>query len=617
MAVSRVHSLEVEEAPAPTSTLFDPDEIVSTALVDGAPQVLSRFRDRRWLLTTRTTNVRQSGSTLDFGVLPECFRADMKVMILSYQRCGRRGRTPPSSAWLCKVFMTARPFLRHLVSCGVSSFSEVTSEVCLTYVEACRRARARRRDSLLALGTLELRFLTVEVLFDLSHFLKAPFAEHPWPESGARVLAGRVGENAPSAAAAKTHIIPDEILASLFQASHEAIQDADRLLDIRDKLEAIRGRDKSPSGWKGIVSANALLDNLGWEGGVRRLKKEIGYLRTACYIVIASVSGCRNHEIAHLTTGCYFSTVDEDGDRFWWIRSKTSKTRRAECDWLVPPVAIEAIKTLERWAEPYQADIREEIAALRRISPRDPRLSEIRRHESALFLSGHGARYRTMTAPYLDTLLPEFAQKHSIAWSPKTHQFRRTFAVYAARSNFGDLRYLKEHFKHWSIDMTLLYAANEQQENDLYAEVFDVLDEMREGLVGQWLRPDSPLSGGAGRRITWFRGNEPIAMRISHRDLIRTVSEGVHIRSTGHGWCTADSGIGCVGSGTTDETRCSQCTHGVIGLAHSNFYLQMYRDLQGLLRVDDIGEAGLIRVRRDLERCRLVLSDLGINVPHD
>ncbi|MDB5935350.1 MAG: hypothetical protein JWQ01_2694 [Massilia sp.] len=49
--------------------------------------------------------------------------------------------------------------------------------------------------------------------------------------------------------------------------------------------------------------------------------------------------------------------------------------------------------------------------------------------------------------------------------------YKRLTACYAARSQFGDLRYLRDHFKHWSLDMTLGYAMNESQEMELYLEI--------------------------------------------------------------------------------------------------------------------------------------------------
>ena len=40
-----------------------------------------------------------------------------------------------------------------------------------------------------------------------------------------------------------------------------------------------------------------------------------------------------------------------------------------------------------------------------------------------------------------------------------SHRFRRTFASYVVHHKLGDLRYLRDHFKHWSLEMTVLYLS--------------------------------------------------------------------------------------------------------------------------------------------------------------
>ncbi len=43
-------------------------------------------------------------------------------------------------------------------------------------------------------------------------------------------------------------------------------------------------------------------------------------------------------------------------------------------------------------------------------------------------------------------------------WPLASHPFRRNFAHFVAKSDLGDLNQLREHFGHWSIEMTMLYA---------------------------------------------------------------------------------------------------------------------------------------------------------------
>lgn len=93
-----------------------------------------------------------------------------------------------------------------------------------------------------------------------------------------------------------------------------------------------------------------------------------------------------------------------------------------------------------------------EIAARRAADPRDLEIAEAFRHRGAVFLGmteRKSKQVRTPTASQWNKALKGFASRCGLEWNLANHQFRRKFANYAARSRFGDLRYLREHFKHW------------------------------------------------------------------------------------------------------------------------------------------------------------------------
>lgn len=93
--------------------------------------------------------------------------------------------------------------------------------------------------------------------------------------------------------------------------------------------------------------------------------------------------------------------------------------------------------------------------------------------------------------------------------------------------------------------------------------------------------------------------------------MLKAIAKSTAIRSNGHAWCTADDG-GCVGN-TLDRTRCGNgCSNAVIGPGHTPIYQRLYDDLKELLHCPDIGEGGRLRVERDLNRCRDVLTQLGM-----
>ncbi len=205
------------------------------------------------------------------------------------------------------------------------------------------------------------------------------------------------------------------------------------------------------------------------------------------------------------------------------------------------------------------------------------------------------------------------AEGCGLDWNLASHQFRRKFANYAAHSQFGDLRYMREHFAHWSMDMTLGYAMDEDWgqhlDIELYSDIQAELEDIKFSVVDTWME-DEPLAGGYGRSIKrWRRDPANLAIFKSHASMVTSISESTAIRSNGHAWCTA-SDDRCIGN-TLERTRCGDCHNAVIGRSHIGVYQRLYDNLKGLLDCNDIGDGGRQRILRDLQRCRDVLVQLG------
>lgn len=592
--------------------------IISFQEIDGHWIVLSRYGEDRWQFVGHPTNRMPSEQAIDFCKIPEEYRATMKAVIYRYVRRGRAGQKRPSARGILKLESDARPFLRHLARLGVTRLADVTPAICAVYIDICKRHRTARHNQPLKSSSLEHRFGAVEALSELSQYTNDPMPSHPWSGTSPAHLAGRTGAGT-GKRAETTPLIPDEVFTALFQRAWSIVQNGNALLDLRDKMGtggAIRTDDATPldGPFKRRLRRN------GWTTGAGGFRKSLRELRTAAYIVVASVSGCRNHELAFIKSGaCYSTEASPTGTdnvdqtiTFWWMQSQSIKTDAGHTEWMVPEAAVLALRMMERWAAPYQAMIRAEIAERRAANPFDPEIVEAQRHENAVFLAISPCKknqVRTMSCGAWRLSLRAFARECELTWSLAPHQFRRKFANYAARSQFGDLRYLREHFKHWSLDMTLGYALNESQEMNLYIEIQDELDDIKAGVVGTWLQPEEPLAGGYGKNLIAWRGKEAVVVFKDHRQMVRALSSSTPIRSNGHAWCTADDDR-CIGN-DMERTRCSNCDNAVIGKRHARLYKGLHDHLEEVLRCDDIGEAGLNIVRRDIERCREVLTSLG------
>lgn len=618
MSAASTSAVRISAHPRDLRGLVDRERdalIISRRTIEGRCIVLSRYADSRWHLAGQPTNRTPADQTVNFDVILPVWRETMKAILYRYLCRGREGQKRPSPRAVVKLFRDACPFLRHLDRLGITRLADVTPMVCAVYADACRSQRqpepAGGRP--LKASSLGHRFGAVEAMHELSQHTDDAMALHPWPGTSATHLAGLTGRGS-GYRGGQTPLMPDEVFTELFQRAWSLIEDADALLDLRDELIVVRqamGRDL-----RGMASPaeREVVRRWGW-AGTSEYRSALLELRTACYVVVASLSGCRNHELAFVEAGACYSTdvsgaPDDEPQVCWWLRSHSTKTGEGRTQWMIPEAAVTALRVMERWARPYQALIDAEIAGRRSVDPSDSEIAEAERHRRAVFLAATPLKrnqVRTMSGQMWNLALKAFAKKCGLSWDLTSHQFRRKFANYAARSQFGDLRYLREHFKHWSMDMTLGYALNEAQETALYAEIEGELDDIKAGVVDTWLNPDVALAGGYGRNITSWR-TQAVTIFKDHRQMVRALADSTAIRSNGHAWCTADDNL-CVGN-DLERTRCSDCNNAVIGPQHAPLYEGLYDHLKEVRDCDDIGNGGLNVVRRDMDRCRRVLVAL-------
>ncbi|MFJ3523570.1 integrase [Pseudomonas sp. NPDC090203] len=590
--------------------------IITATQVDGQWVILSRYGDDIWHLDGFASNRASYQKRLDFSRVPPAFRAVVKAMLYRYLRRGRQEAGQPKGTTVRQMFNDSMPFLRHLEILKIDRLSAVTPMVCTAYVSACKAHRQTRRSKgkPLSQGALRTRFIAVEALHQLSQYTDDPMPLHPWPDTSGMAMAGLIGQETQGG---KTPLIPDDVFCALFEQAYQQVDRGHHLLNLRDELDAISAQRKTLSTEGLYWAKNRHLSTSGWEGGLKALNKAVLDLRTACYIILASTSGCRNHELANLQSGAVHRTEDDEGIIYHWMRSRSDKTDAGIHDWMIPEAAVRALRLMERWSAPYQAMIAVEIVQRRRANPLDPQISEAQKERHSVFLGAYpneNNRVRTLSNTTWGLNLQNFAKRCGLSWKLTSHQFRRKFANYAAHSRFGDLRYLKEHYAHWSMDMTLGYAMDEawgqHLDLELYAEIEAEMEDVKVSVVDDWLG-DKPLAGGYGRALKhWQRDPQNLLIFKDRASMVKSIAESTAIRSNGHAWCTADND-GCVGN-SLDRTRCGDCNNAVINARHAPIYLRQYNELKELLDCQDIGEGGRQRVERDLTRCRDVLIQLGV-----
>ncbi|WP_318437874.1 tyrosine-type recombinase/integrase [Photobacterium leiognathi] len=452
---------------------------------------------------------------------------------------------------------------------GLTAF---TSNAYVKYVNTLTSKQQGEIKPLVA-GSKANKFLALEDLYrycEAFDFVK----EHPWSESSASEQAGHVGEALQEARKKpKTLIIPDEVLIPLCQLTKSYLDRADEILASKGKKESL-------------------------------------LLRDSCIFWLLLTTGMRIHEVLGIKRGAYRSETKDD-TTYYYIETVSEKTHTGLAEWIAPQIATEAIDILGQLSAPLQAQLERdlvkakasndhsEVHRLEQISDHICLSKSLRKKNAITILSG------TTISNYR---LPNLCKQIGSDWNLSSHQFRRTFANYAVHSELGDLRALKDHFKHWSITMTALYAFNDNLDAELFEELLREKYLVEEEIKQDWFELDSPIAGGGmAQKIKKVRQDgEHIKVFGSLQNMAKAYSSSIPIRSTGIAWCTND-----------DECRCDKsedCEHGIVDKRHLPYWEGMLVQQMKLMQLDDIGEAGRAAAQKGMERCEKVLTALGVDV---
>lgn len=608
---------EQQEAPKPSkdnvalmrATQGSLTGIVSfIKLSNGHYHVLSRFEDDTWEFPAShfPSGTKKTQRKFNFTTIAN---DSMKAMAKWCVWCKLSRGVAASSLGIAlsniKSFFAWISASETLTQQGLNAFS------AQAYVAHVDEIKIKRKGQLkpLSKGTKTQRFLALETLYQHCNafdFVK----EHPWHESSACEQAKLVGKaRQDSRNKAKTPIIPDEVLLPLCRYTSDFLDRANELLDLRYKLDKFEATGKSAQHQRAqkrkyLQSLSAEFDKLD------EFNEALLLLRDSCIFWLLLTTGMRIHEIVGIKRGAY-RTESKDGETYYYIESVSDKTHTGLAEWIAPQRAVDALKILGRYSEPLQARVERDLAEAKANNNH----AEVERLEE---VSGKVCLAHSLLTSEITVLsttaitnvrLPNLCDINNVDWNLSSHQFRRTFANYVVHSELGDLRALKDHFKHWSITMTILYAQNDGLDYELFEEMLRERYWVEEQIKSDWFDLDSPITGGAiAERIMQVRGDEEhIKAFKTRKDMVNAYSSNIPIRSTGIGWCTNDDD-GCMGG------KCDECEHGIVDKNNLNHWEGMLIQQVKLSEVDDIGESGKAAVAKGMERCERVLTSLGVDV---
>ena len=578
--------------------------ITSVKLNDGSFHALSRYGDNIWYLPSSmfSAGISKGHRKINFSLVPVVFQEPLRQCLAIYILNGIEGRALPKGNTIQSFFFAIISFLTWLNSRNIKKLNEVTQLTTQQYVQYCKQKK-NKNDEFISNYTLLEYFVAVENLHFLSKSLDYPL-QHPWPNSSSNYLAGLTGQ---AAQESRTKIIPDGVLSLLFRYAINWLDQAEEIIEVRSKVESWKKNNRSQH----YIQNN--LNKEGWT--LKKLRKAEQHIQAACICVVLITSGIRVSELLSLENNCAYKTMDENNEPFYWIKGITYKTGTKNCEWLVTRITHRAIAVAEKIALPIQKKLGEKIAELKLKSCNNYLAVDLEEHSKRIFLTvtmQHKNKIDTMSKGGVIHRLNEFASQCGIKWRLSPHQFRRTFAVYAAHSVFGDLRYLRDHFKHWSLDMTALYAMSQHQDAELYDSIGLTALNIKTDIIEHWLEPDEILVGIGAKSVRALRtSNHPLIIKQNRTEMLKTISPLVNIRATGVAWCTADTG-GCSGGHGLEKTRCADCSHAIIDKSWKDVWQGIYAQQIEMLDLTDIGPGGEERVKLDLKRCEAVLKEFGL-----
>lgn len=565
----------------------DRDAVVVSAIVDrsGTSHVISCYGDHVWELWPHfdQSNRQAHQKKINWALIPADFREAAKAMAYAYWRKGVPGHAKPNAGSVRGVVYSWSKFFRQMESFGVKEIRKIKPLHLTNYASKLREQ--------LSPVTVTRHLSYIALLWRFRDEYPDGLSFLPWEGTSPAVVGGFSLAGEAGRSVAKTPVIPLDVLQVVYAHAERLIADCDPLL-----LDLESGRR-----------------NYGTTFG-----EDIRAVRDACFFMIGILTGMRCSEISAIELRAD-RTEQRNGRLFHWLSSTEYKTKKGAVEYLMPAYCQKVLAVMERWSAPLRRQLRSRLREWERAATVNPSASLLEKIEQArvnlkrLFLVPPNVDRppAVLTADSADDRMKKLALSAGVDWQLASHQLRRTYAWVFVRHQQGNLLFLKEQFKHTSIEMTQLYAANPSQDMGLYEEILEESLTMKEDVLLSWLDEDEPLSGGAGRRIISMRAN----VFDSRKDLIKRTAQSMTIRSTGHSWCLAQD-RGCGGVGLYESTSCPTCSNGVIDRSFQAAWQGIYSHQRELLDVaDELGPGAVQRVGRDLLEAARVLQDLQVETP--
>lgn len=474
-----------------------PAHVARMAISIGKVSAKSRWEDAAWRFPSTTAGKREPVVLWDFEMPDGTAFTDPKWSSLldmcrrfvwSLRSANSRG-SQLKDATIADIAFGLRYLVRWMATAGVSSFAEIDADLARDFVEHLVADKASGSDEDVTAIKLAVHLDVLVRIHEQRSALSATdgavMREHPFGGEAAYAVARTLG----SRIAGAIPPVPDPVfLAVVPEALSWLGKRADLIVEWARAYHAKNGEIPRMSNsysyhlnrdlkrmWT-EARDTAIDPLLGWTRSreeldlteIRRMRRLIHDLRSACTIVLQSMLGMRISEVAGLqaepvdpATGwpaCVEVRPSASGlNEIFYVRGRVYKGRHQfqEVEWVAgsrpvgtdvipPPVA--AILVLERLFRPWRAARKlSDLILSTRAFWHDPTTEK---RPNGVFSDDLRKGQTSFVRDFVD--LPDGYRD----WNLTTHQWRKSFAQYVVRSDERLLPALSDHFKHMSLAMT-------------------------------------------------------------------------------------------------------------------------------------------------------------------
>ena len=331
----------------------------------------------------------------------------------------------------------------------------------------------------------------------------------------------------------------------------------------------------------------------------------IARIQTACFIMCSAFTGMRRSELYGLHP-CSFKRTEINSKVFYSLESfhhKMVQGQPQKTEWLTVPFTQKAIELAEALSRhlrqqllvhdnPMKVSISSCLWLKQNVKSKAPKvcfeesfrepIRQIVAEANAMITDEDLAEFKLIN-PNSNPLHADKKIQVGKYWPVTTHQFRRTFAVFAKRHNLCSNIAIKQQFKHLDVPTSEWYGeggfAAKLRHIDLDLELKNFIDTVQTEITTQkihtWYNSKEKLYGKMGSSITKDRTNIPHIYKSWDAIYEHVKSGRLSLVGTLHSYCLA--GYECQMSKISSPANCFKCENQLIDESKANNWLNRHK----------------------------------------